>query len=859
MPQPLFSPGDELGHYRLIEEIGGGGQGRVWRARDTRFDRDVAIKILTATVLTDEGARDRFRQEAKAVGQLNHPNIAMAHDFDDKPVDYLVTEYVSGVGLDKKLADGALPQETVLALGIQLASGLEAAHRQGIIHRDLKPGNLRINLDGNLKILDFGLAEMFDPSKDIASLETVALNMTLTGTLPYMAPEQFGGVSDQRTDLWSVGAVLYEMATGKLPFTETQIHALRDAIQHKEPVRPCEIVPSISQGLESVILRCLQKNPNRRYQTAGELREDLARLAEGRRVKPVARLQEKSFAFALLALLLGVSALTVYHFWPEIRDRLWPQPPGATGRFRVLAVLPIETANEDASENALARGVAETVSARIAQGANGHTLQVIPPNELIAQGVRTAEAARREFNADRVLSIALQRSGDKMRVTCSLIDPKTHQQLNARMLTGDANDLFALEDNAVTDVFAMLPTDARSEQPTPSEVLAAAPAAYEYYVRGRGYLLDYQKPENIDAAIKEFEQALKISPTYAPAYAGLGEAYWHGYKADRGKDWLDKAKTNCEKALGADPKLAEAHVCLGNLYNDTGKYKEAVEEFQRALALDHENVDALGGLGLAFERLRNPAAAEETYKKAIAQHPQYWAVYNWLGAFYYSQARYVDAVPMFQKVIALTPDNQRGYNNLGGIFVMEGKYSDAIPPLRKATELAPSRDAYGNLGAAYFYLRQYPQAVDAFQLAITQDAEDAATWGYLADALYWTPGRRNEASRAHRKGVDLARAQLSVNPKDAMNYALLAEFSAMLDQKQTAMDAIHTALILAPDNAEIRFKAALVYNQFGDSERALSWLEKAVAAGYSPIVVRDTPEFYTLREYPAFRSLVARK
>src|SRR5450755_1919963 len=199
-----FKPGDQLGHYRLAEKIGSGGQGEVWLAHDERFDRNVALKILPAHALADAGARERFRREARAVGKLNHPNIATAHDFDTKPVDYLVTEYVPGSGLDQRLAGGALPEDTVLSLGIQLVSGLEAAHREGIIHRDLKPGNLRITENGTLKILDFGLAEMFDPTKDLASIETITINMTLTGTVPYMAPEQFSGIADQRTDLWSV-------------------------------------------------------------------------------------------------------------------------------------------------------------------------------------------------------------------------------------------------------------------------------------------------------------------------------------------------------------------------------------------------------------------------------------------------------------------------------------------------------------------------------------------------------------------------------------------------------------------------------------------------------------------------------
>src|SRR5215472_12260766 len=298
MSERAFSPGEQLGHYRLIEKIGKGGQGEVWRAKDERFGRDVALKILPPKALADSAARDRFRREALAVGKLNHPNIATAHDFNTQPVDYLVTEYVSGVGLDQRLAAGALSEDVVIALGIQLASGLEAAHREGIIHRDLKPGNLRINDDGKLKILDFGLAEMFDPSKDIASLETITINLTLTGTLPYMAPEQFSGIADQRTDLWSAGAVLYEMTTGKLPFPETQVQELREAIQHREPPHPREVNPKVSAGLEQVILRCLKKKPDQRYQSATDLRGELERLAAGRKTKEHEKHQARRFAVA---------------------------------------------------------------------------------------------------------------------------------------------------------------------------------------------------------------------------------------------------------------------------------------------------------------------------------------------------------------------------------------------------------------------------------------------------------------------------------------------------------------------------------------------------------------------------------
>ena len=234
MLAPSITVGQLVGHFRILEKIGGGGQGEVFRAHDERFDKDVALKILPLKALSDDAARKRFRQEAQAVGKLSHPNIATAFYFgEENGIDFLVTEYISGAGLDEKLAKGPLPQETVVALGIELASGLEAAHREGIIHRDLKPGNLRITETGQLKILDFGLAELIEPGIDAASAETVTLTMTLTGTLPYMAPEQFDGISDPRTDLWAAGVVLYELATGQLPFPQTQLRQLKEAIRRR--------------------------------------------------------------------------------------------------------------------------------------------------------------------------------------------------------------------------------------------------------------------------------------------------------------------------------------------------------------------------------------------------------------------------------------------------------------------------------------------------------------------------------------------------------------------------------------------------------------------------------------------------
>jgi len=851
MSTPSFGAGDTLGNYRLIEEINRGSQGVVFRAHDEQVDRDVALKILAPTLLADEAARKRFRQEARALGRLNHPNVAIAYHFDEKPVDFLVTEFVSGHGLDEMLADGPLAEESVLQLGTELASGLAAAHREGIIHRDLKPGNLRVTDSGQLKILDFGLAELVDPGTDIALAETVSLSMTLTGTLPYMAPEQFNGVFDQRTDLWAAGVVLFEMATGKLPFPQNTLHSLKEAILRSEPKRPTDINPAISPGLEQVILRALKKDPKLRYQTAKDLHDDLVRVAAGRKIKQESWLGTQNRKLATAALLIAAGALIAYFL---IKPP--PPPPGGKG-FKVLAVLPLEASGQDAAENALGRGVAETVSARIAQASNGRQIQLIPPSESTGKGVSNPESARREFGAEMVLMVGLQRSGEKMRVTCSLIDPRTHQQVDARTVTGDASDLFALEDTAVAGVFEMLPRNAKSEQATIAEVHAATPPGYEYYLRGRGYLLEYQKPENVESAIAEFQHAIQIDPDYPPAYAGLGQAYWVGYQQfNKGKLWLQKASDNCARSLALNPKLAEAHTCLGNFYYGTGKYTEAIEQYQRALDINPESDYALGQLADAYQKLSNPAAAEAAYKKAIEIRPDYWGLYSGLGAIYASQARYSNAAEMFQKAIQLSPENYLGYSNLGGIYVYQGRYEEAISTSAKSIELRPNLNAYNNLGAAYFYLHRFPAAEKTFQQASKLDERDWLVKGNIGDALYWIPERRAESARAYGDAIRLAKSQLDINPSDASVLAFLADYYAMTEKKGDAIATIQKALGTAPRDPEVMFRAAIVYNHFGDIGKCIYWLDKALAAGYSLQQVKDTPDFEVLAKDPRFLNLI---
>src|SRR5271168_1120907 len=271
--------GQRLSHYTIVEKIGAGGMGVVYRAHDEQLDRDVAIKVLPRGSLTDETARKRFRKEAMALARLNHPNIATVHEFgtqDDS--DFLVTEYIPGITLDTKLARGPLPPAEVVRLGAQLAAGLAAAHQQGIIHRDLKPGNLRITTDGRLKILDFGLAQFMPQASEQGQTVTLTKSQETSGTLPYMSPEQLSGEgADARSDIWAAGAVLYEMSTGKRPFPQSVPALLINAILNQAPAAPSQENPEVPDALDAVILKALAHQPGLRYQSAGELGVDLER------------------------------------------------------------------------------------------------------------------------------------------------------------------------------------------------------------------------------------------------------------------------------------------------------------------------------------------------------------------------------------------------------------------------------------------------------------------------------------------------------------------------------------------------------------------------------------------------------
>ncbi|MFZ0277072.1 MAG: protein kinase [Candidatus Sulfotelmatobacter sp.] len=660
--------GQVLGHYRVLEQIGAGGMGLVFRASDQQLERDVAIKVLPPGMLADEAARKRFRREALALAKLNHPNIGTVYEFSSQEgLDFLVMEYVGGVAVDARLASGPLTQKEVLRLGFQLADGLASAHEHGVIHRDLKPANMRLTEDNRLKILDFGLAQFVRQETDLGITASISDSKDVTGTLPYMSPEQLRGeLTDQRSDLWSAGAVLYELVTGRRPFPFAQVPRLIDAIMNKPPEMPSALNPKISPGLEVAILKCLDKDPERRYQSARELRVDLDRLtmpisqvplgpipgATPVSLPPKTNIRTPAALLAVVVLLL-IGALSYLHF----RGKPQVTKPAALplSRRRSVAVLDFKNSTSRPEAAWLSTALPEMLTTELAAGERLRTI----PGEEVAQmkinfslpdsdtlSAQTLSQVSKTLGADLVvLGSYVALPDGKLRVDLHLQDVAAGETLISVKETGEESDLFDLVSRAGNQVREKCDAGQVSSQDQAGvrAALPSTPQASKLYAEGLAKL----RLGDAIAARDLLQRTVELDPNLALAHSALAAAW-----ALLGYD--EKARLSAKSAYELSASLSrEDRLLTEARYRETSKeWDNAAESYRTLFGFFPDNLEyglllaraqTRGGKGkealATVESLRRLASAGDDARIDVAAS-EAWAS---LGDFKQSQASAVQA------------------------------------------------------------------------------------------------------------------------------------------------------------------------------------------------------------------------